>query len=86
MADSSQGAGSSPALATFRRRLRKRLRKLDSICAAAQRLVRFQRAIGRDFATALRVYHRHDMERMEVRRKLKEFGVAKVRYEKENGK
>lgn len=83
MASSGQGDGSSPSLATERRRLRKRLRKLDRVCAKSELRMKLNSwGSNRNLADKhLRTYRRSDMQRMLTRRRLKSIGKAKVQWE-----
>lgn len=85
MADSGQGDGSSPSLATERRRLRKRLRKLDRVCAKSlPRMILAAWTGNRTLADKHeRTYRRSDMQRMLTRRRLKDIGKSKLNHEKE---
>lgn len=85
MADSGQGGGSSPSLATERRRLRKRLRKLDRVCVKSlPRMIVAAWTGNQKLADKHeRTYRRSDMQRMLTRRRLKDIGQSKVAWQKE---
>lgn len=87
MASSGQGDGSSPSLATERRRLRKRLRKLDRVCARSlPRMILATWTGSRKLADQHeRTYRRSDMQRMLTRRRLKGIGKGKVRWKEASG-
>lgn len=82
-----QGDGSSPSLATERRRLRKRLRKLDRVCAKSLRRMIVAAWTGDRMLADKheRTYRRSDMRRMLTRRRLKDIGKSKVQWKEASG-
>lgn len=50
---------------------RAKLRRLDRRCTAAEKLIRFRKAVGYDSSVAERIYQKADMERMMIRNKIK---------------
>lgn len=87
MAVGGQGGGSSPSLATERRRLRKRLRKLDRVCAnSLPRMIIAAWTGNRKLADKHeRTYRRSDMQRMLTRRRLKDIGKSKLTWKEASG-
>jgi hypothetical protein len=73
MAGIDQGGRSSRPLSTVHPGWRAKLRRLDRRCAAADKLWKFQKAVGISHATAERIYQKADMERMLIRQKIKAF-------------
>ena len=73
MVGPNQGGRSSRPPSTVHPGWRAKLRRLDRKCTAAEKLWKFQKAVGISHATAERIYQKTDMERMLIRQKIKAF-------------
>jgi hypothetical protein len=72
MAGIDQGGRSSRPLSTVHPGWRAKLRRLDQRCTAAEKLLAWQKMFGLPHAATERIYQKADMERMMIRRKMKE--------------